>query len=104
MQSGLAAACGISAIHANRVIRELRRANILQWQSRTITITNWNELVRLAGFAPDYLRLRGQDSTIDPLIRGHNATLTHELTADDCVRTSVMLSALRADRARSRSR
>jgi CRP-like cAMP-binding protein len=76
MQSGLAAACGISAVHANRVIRELRRANILQWQSKTITITDWNELVRLAGFASDYLRLRGQDSAIDPLIDGHNATLT----------------------------
>lgn len=57
-QSGLADACGISAVHANRVIGELRRTNILQWQSRTITINNWNELVRLAGFAPDYLRLR----------------------------------------------
>jgi CRP-like cAMP-binding protein len=60
-QSELADACGISAVHANRVIRELRRSNILQWQARTITINNWNELVRLARFAPDYLRLRGRD-------------------------------------------
>jgi CRP-like cAMP-binding protein len=62
-QSELAEACGISAIHANRVIRELSRRNILQWQAKTITINNWNELVRLAEFAPDYLRLRGRDVT-----------------------------------------
>ncbi|MCA1454198.1 Crp/Fnr family transcriptional regulator [Bradyrhizobium sp. BRP22] len=57
-QSDLAAACGISAVHANRIIQELRRSNLLRWQSKTITITDWNGLVRLAGFNPDYLRLR----------------------------------------------
>jgi CRP-like cAMP-binding protein len=62
-QSGLAETCGISAVHANRVVRELSRSNILHWQAKTITINNWNELVRLAGFTPDYLRLRGGDVT-----------------------------------------
>ena len=104
-QSGLAAACGISAIHANRVIRELRRTNILEWQPKTLTITNWDELVRLSGFAPDYLRLRGQDVYYRP---AHPRTQRHleapQLAADDCVSASVMLSGLRADRARSRSR
>jgi CRP-like cAMP-binding protein len=61
-QSDLAAACGISAVHANRIIQELRRSNLLQWQSKTITIVNWNGLVRLAGFDPDYLRLRDYDN------------------------------------------
>ncbi|WP_461349236.1 Crp/Fnr family transcriptional regulator [Bradyrhizobium sp. USDA 4451] len=56
-QSELAAACGISAVHANRTIQELRRSNLLQWHSKTITITNWYGLVRLAGFNPAYLRL-----------------------------------------------
>ncbi|MCA6108666.1 Crp/Fnr family transcriptional regulator [Bradyrhizobium cenepequi] len=61
-QSDLAAACGLSAVHANRSIQELRRSNLLQWQSKTITITDWNGLVRLAGFDPDYLRLRDYDT------------------------------------------
>jgi CRP-like cAMP-binding protein len=56
-QSELAAACGISAVHANRTIQELRRSCLLQWHSKTITITNWHGLVRLAGFNPTYLRL-----------------------------------------------
>ncbi len=57
-QSDLGAACGISAVHANRTIQELRRKRLLEWQSRTITITNWPALTYLAGFKPDYLRLR----------------------------------------------
>lgn len=57
-QSDLAAACGISAVHANRIIQELRRKHLLHWQSKTITITDWRALVHLAGFNPDYLHLR----------------------------------------------
>ncbi|WP_245474487.1 Crp/Fnr family transcriptional regulator [Bradyrhizobium sp. Leo121] len=61
-QSDLATACGISAVHANRIVQELRRSNLLQWHSKTITVTDWNGLVRLASFDPDYLRLRDYDS------------------------------------------
>lgn len=57
-QSDLATACGISSVHANRTIQELRRSGLLHWQSRMIEITNWPGLVRLAGFDPAYLRLR----------------------------------------------
>jgi CRP-like cAMP-binding protein len=57
-QSDLAAICGISPVHANRTIQDLRRKGLLQWQSRVITITDWKSLVRVAGFKPDYLRLR----------------------------------------------
>ncbi|PAY06758.1 Crp/Fnr family transcriptional regulator [Bradyrhizobium sp. UFLA03-84] len=56
-QSDFAAACGISPIHANRTVQELDRSNILQWHAGTITIIDWNGLVRLAGFNPAYLRL-----------------------------------------------
>jgi CRP-like cAMP-binding protein len=79
-QSDLAAACGISAVHANRVIQELRRSSLLQWQSKTITITDWSDLVRLAGFDPDYLRLRyfdGVEQQSAPTI-----AMDHHLTAD----------------------
>ncbi|RED33250.1 CRP-like cAMP-binding protein [Rhodopseudomonas thermotolerans] len=57
-QSDLAAACGISAVHANRIIQDLRHSSWLQWHAKTITITNWNALVRVSGFTPDYLHLR----------------------------------------------
>ena len=57
-QSDLAAACSISAVHANRIIQELRRKDLLTWQSKAITITDWPGLAELAGFNPDYLGLR----------------------------------------------
>ena len=57
-QSDLAAACAISPVHANRIIQELRRREALQWQSRTITVSDWDTLVDLAGFEPDYLGFR----------------------------------------------
>lgn len=57
-QSDLAAACSISPVHANRTIQELRRCNLLQWQGKTMTITDWPGLVRLAGFDPAYLGMR----------------------------------------------
>jgi CRP-like cAMP-binding protein len=69
-QSDLAAACSISAIHANRTMQELHRSNLLQWHARTITITDWNGLVRLAGFNPAYLRLPAQETveTAEPTV------------------------------------
>jgi CRP-like cAMP-binding protein len=74
-QSDLAAICGISPVHANRTIQDLRRKGPLQWQSRMITITDWPALVRLAGFKPDYLRLRR------PMLQ-HDCHLSEPLTAD----------------------
>jgi CRP-like cAMP-binding protein len=56
-QSDLADVCGISSVHANRTIQDLRRRGLLQWQSRTIKIIDWAGLARLARFNPEYLRL-----------------------------------------------
>ncbi|MCK1745062.1 Crp/Fnr family transcriptional regulator [Bradyrhizobium sp. 139] len=71
-QSDLAAACSISPVHANRTIQELRRCNLLQWQGKTMTITDWPALVRLARFDPAYLGIRpnyddGPPSHLGPL-------------------------------------
>lgn len=65
-QSDLAAACGISPVHANRTIQELRRRNLLGWQGKTITIQDWPGLVRLADFDPAYLRIRHEDYRVRP--------------------------------------
>jgi CRP-like cAMP-binding protein len=71
-QSDLAAVCGISAVHANRIIQELRRKRLLQWQSRAITIVDWTGLVHLAGFRPDYLRIR--ERAIGDMRQSHRDT------------------------------
>ena len=66
-QSDLAAACSISPVHANRTIQELRRSNLLQWHGKTLTISNWLGLVRLAGFNPTYLGIRAHDQCARPV-------------------------------------
>ncbi|MGJ4891503.1 Crp/Fnr family transcriptional regulator [Bradyrhizobium sp. HKCCYLRH3099] len=68
-QSDLAAICGISPVHANRTIQDLRRRALLHWHSRTITVTDWKGLTRLAGFRPDYLMLR-QPPALHPATAG----------------------------------
>lgn len=65
-QSDLAAACSISPVHANRTIQELRRCNLLQWQGKTMTITDWPGLVRLARFDPAYLGMRSSHGNSRP--------------------------------------
>jgi CRP-like cAMP-binding protein len=60
-QSDLAAACSISPVHANRTIQELRRCKLLQWQGKTLVISDWPRLVQLAGFDPSYLGFRLRD-------------------------------------------
>ncbi|MGY3454201.1 Crp/Fnr family transcriptional regulator [Bradyrhizobium sp. USDA 4353] len=64
-QSDLAAICGISPVHANRTIQDLRRRSLLHWHSRTITVTDWDGLTRLGGFRQDYLMLR-QTPALEP--------------------------------------
>jgi hypothetical protein len=69
-QSDLAAACSISPVHANRTIQELRRCNLLQWQGKTVTITDWPGLVRLARFDPTYLGIpSSRDDASSPRLR-----------------------------------
>jgi len=65
-QSDLAAACSISPVHANRTVQELRRCNLLQWQGKTMLISDWPGLVRLAGFDPAYLGIRSRDQGTRP--------------------------------------
>ncbi|MFB6452804.1 Crp/Fnr family transcriptional regulator [Bradyrhizobium tunisiense] len=65
-QSDLAAACGISPVHANRTIQELRRRNLLRWHGKTVAIADWPGLVRLADFDPAYLRIRRHDNRAQP--------------------------------------
>ena len=65
-QSDLAAACSISPVHANRTVQELRRCNLLQWQGKSLTISDWPGLVRLAGFDPGYLCIHPRHQSSRP--------------------------------------
>lgn len=57
-QAELGDALGISTVHANRVVQELRRNELIIWQGSTLTILDWDGLQLAADFDPAYLHQR----------------------------------------------
>ena len=57
-QGELADATGLSTVHVNRVIQELRRENLITLRSRTFSALNWSGLKVAAEFNASYLQLR----------------------------------------------
>ena len=54
----LADALGLSTVHVNRVVQELRRENLVAWRGARITLLDFDRLKEIAEFDPDYLNLR----------------------------------------------
>jgi CRP-like cAMP-binding protein len=56
-QTDLGDALGLSLVHINRTVRELRQAGLVTWRGSQVTIHNWTKLAELAQFDPTYLHL-----------------------------------------------
>jgi CRP-like cAMP-binding protein len=56
-QQDLADACGLSTVHVNRTIQELRRQKLIEWEGRVVRLLQRTELEDLAEFNPDYLHV-----------------------------------------------
>lgn len=56
-QQDLGDTLGLSAVHTNRVVQELRARGLIHWQGQEIRILNWPALAELAQFDPLYLHL-----------------------------------------------
>lgn len=56
-QSDLAEATGLTPVHVNRMVQELRRDRLIQWSGRTLTIVDLDGLCQVASFTPAYLHL-----------------------------------------------
>ncbi len=54
-QYQLADVLGLSAVHVNRVLRELREEKLVTFRSGRVDITNYDGLITLANFDHDYL-------------------------------------------------
>ena len=50
-------ALGLSPVHVNRTIQELRRRNLVSWTGQTVTVLDRARLERLGEFDPAYLNL-----------------------------------------------
>jgi CRP-like cAMP-binding protein len=57
-QEDLAAAAGITAVHANRTLKELRANGLVDFGRSTLTITDFDRLQKVGEFDPGYLHLR----------------------------------------------
>jgi CRP-like cAMP-binding protein len=59
-QSALADALGLSTVHVNRMVQELRRQHLLEWENGVATIFDWKTLQRVGQFDDTYLDLERQ--------------------------------------------
>jgi CRP-like cAMP-binding protein len=56
-QTELGECLGLTAVHVNRTLQELRRAGLITLEGRRLTILDLESLQSIAQFEPDYLYL-----------------------------------------------
>lgn len=56
-QADLAEATGLTPVHVNRMVQELRRDRLIEWAGRSLTILDLDRLCQVASFTPGYLHL-----------------------------------------------
>lgn len=56
-QADLAEAAGLTPVHVNRMVQDLRRDGLIAWSGRTLTILDLDALCGVASFTPAYLHL-----------------------------------------------
>ncbi|MDB5377455.1 MAG: hypothetical protein JWR00_1901 [Rubritepida sp.] len=59
-QSEMSDILGLSAVHVNRVVQELRRTGLISWVKGEVTILDFDRLTEFADFDPTYLNLMRQ--------------------------------------------
>ncbi len=59
-QEQLASTIGLSTVHMNRVLQQLRKRELITWQRGTVHILKWDDLQSLASFDPAYLSLHDE--------------------------------------------
>lgn len=57
-QADLGDVLGLTPVHVNRVMMDLRHQGLIEWKGSQVAILDWDKLVVFAEFDPTYLRLR----------------------------------------------
>ena len=65
IQSDLADATGITPVHVNRTLQELRRDGLIELRAKRLRILDLDRLIRLAMFNPNYLHLGHEGRHLD---------------------------------------
>lgn len=64
-QVELADATGLSAVHVNRTLQELRSSGVIELKGKTLTIPDLNALMRVSMFNTNYLHLGHEGQHLD---------------------------------------
>lgn len=64
-QADIADALGLSNVHVNRVLQDLRRDELVSWRRFTVQVLQWEALRDLALFDPAYLHLRALSGSLE---------------------------------------
>jgi len=64
-QADLADATGLSNVHVNRTLQDLRSAGVIELKARTLTVPDLDALMRVALFNPGYLHLGHEGRHLD---------------------------------------
>ena len=56
----LADALGLTAVHVNRVVQELRADGLIEWRRGEVVVRDYDRLAARGGFDPQYLGLNHQ--------------------------------------------
>ncbi len=56
-QAELGDALGLSTVHVNRVLQELRKEGVIIWRGETLVVKDWPRLQQIAEFDPTFLSL-----------------------------------------------
>ena len=57
-QADLGDVLGLTQVHVNRVLKDMRQNGLLEWRAGRVTLLDWVGLVDLGQFDPTYLRLQ----------------------------------------------
>jgi CRP-like cAMP-binding protein len=60
-QTDLAECLGLTSIHVNRTLKELRESGVVTFRSGRVEIADWGELTGIAEFNPSYLYLQKRE-------------------------------------------
>lgn len=56
-QTELGDTLGLSTVHVNRTLQQLRAEQLISWQGQAVRILDWDRLAKIAEFDPTYLHL-----------------------------------------------
>jgi CRP-like cAMP-binding protein len=63
-QAELGDAVGLSTVHVNRTLQELRSEKLITFQSRSLVVLDWERLSEAGEFDPTYLHLRENPASL----------------------------------------